>query len=147
MSPLRYTKVIYLFGKPRSVVIMPEKLKGGVACLCCARPLSKWQFCFINRQACGFIRSLLYVCNRGDTLECQDGLRKEARSIPFARSAASNWNHTWQPVLDVFLTTQVSDRSHCAVHGGRSLVCLFWTSFQGLHYPQGLGQPHGPRHL
>ena len=49
-SPLRYTKVIYLFGKPRSVVIMPEKLKGGVACLYCARPLSKWQFCFINRQ-------------------------------------------------------------------------------------------------
>ena len=50
LSPLRYTKVIYLFGKPRSVVIMPEKLKGGVACLYCARPLSKWQFCFINRQ-------------------------------------------------------------------------------------------------
>ena len=61
LSPLRYTKVIYLFGKPRSVVIMPEKLKGGVACLCCARPLSKWQFCFINRQAIGFIRSLLYI--------------------------------------------------------------------------------------
>ena len=60
LSPLRYTKVIYLFGKPRSVVIMPEKLKGGIACLCCARPLTKWQFCFINRQACGFIRSLLY---------------------------------------------------------------------------------------
>merc|ERR1739844_211584 len=59
LSPLRYTKVIYLFGKPRSVVIMPEKLKGGVACLCCARPLSKWQFCFINRQAIRFIRSLL----------------------------------------------------------------------------------------
>ena len=52
LSPLRYTKVIYLFGKPRSVVIMPEKLKGGVACLYCARPLSKWQFCFINRQRC-----------------------------------------------------------------------------------------------
>ena len=50
LSPLRYTKVIYLFGKPRSVVIMPENLKGGVACLYCARPLSKWQFCFINRQ-------------------------------------------------------------------------------------------------
>ena len=33
------TKVIYLFGKPRSVVLMPEKLKGGVACLYCARPL------------------------------------------------------------------------------------------------------------
>ena len=61
LSPLRYTKVIYLFGKPRSVVIMPEKVKGGIACLCCARPLTKWQFCFINRQACGFIRSLLYV--------------------------------------------------------------------------------------
>ena len=28
---------------------MPEKLKDGVACLYCARPLSKWQFCFINR--------------------------------------------------------------------------------------------------
>ena len=40
---------------------MPEKVKGGIACLCCARPLTKWQFCFINRQACGFIRSLLYV--------------------------------------------------------------------------------------
>ena len=40
LSPLRYTKVIYLFGKPRSVVIMPEKLKGGVACLFCARPLT-----------------------------------------------------------------------------------------------------------
>ena len=40
---------------------MPEKHKGGVACLCCARPLSKWHFCFINRQAIGFIRSLLYV--------------------------------------------------------------------------------------
>merc|ERR1712051_1180971 len=50
LSPLRYTKVIYLFGKPRSVVIMPEKLKGRVACLYCARPLSKWQFCFINRE-------------------------------------------------------------------------------------------------
>ena len=61
LSPLRYTKVIYLFGKPKSVVIMPEKLKGGVTCLCCARPLSKWQFCFINRQAIGFIRSLLYL--------------------------------------------------------------------------------------
>ena len=58
MSPLRYTKV---FGEPRSVVIMPEKLKGGFACLCCARPLSKWEFCFINRQAIGFIRSLLYA--------------------------------------------------------------------------------------
>ena len=70
LSPLRYTKVIYLFGKPRSVVIMPEKLKGGVACLCCARPLSKWQFCFINRQMIGFIRSLLYsaegTAERGD---------------------------------------------------------------------------------
>ena len=64
----------------------------------------------------------MYVCNRGDFLS-QDGLREEARSIPFARSAASNWNHTWQPVLDVFLTTQVSDRSHCAGHGDRSLVC------------------------
>ena len=61
LSPLRYTKVIYLFGKPRSVVLMPEKLNGGVACLYCARPLSKWQFCFINRQAIGFIRSLLYI--------------------------------------------------------------------------------------
>ena len=40
---------------------MPEKLKGRVACLYCARPLSKWQFCFINRQMIGFIRSLLYV--------------------------------------------------------------------------------------
>merc|ERR1719273_3039719 len=50
LSPLRYTKVIYLFGRPMSVVIMPENLKGGVACLYCARPLSKWQFCFINRQ-------------------------------------------------------------------------------------------------
>ena len=49
-------KVIYLFGKPRSVVLMPEKLKGGVACLYCARPLSKWQFCFINRLPCRFIR-------------------------------------------------------------------------------------------
>ena len=39
LSPLRSTKVIYLFGKPRSVVLMPEKLKGGVACLYCARPL------------------------------------------------------------------------------------------------------------
>ena len=39
LSPLRYTKVIYLFGKPRSVVLMPKKLKGGVACLYCARPL------------------------------------------------------------------------------------------------------------
>ena len=44
---------------------MPEKLKGGVACLCCARPLSKWQFCFINRQAIGFIRSLLYMAPLG----------------------------------------------------------------------------------
>ena len=52
LSPLRYTKVLYLFGKPRSVVIMPEKLKGEVACLHCARALSKWQFCFINRQSC-----------------------------------------------------------------------------------------------
>merc|ERR1739840_36864 len=52
LSPLRSTKVIYLFGKPRSVVIMPEKLKGGVACLYCTRPLSKWQFCFINRERC-----------------------------------------------------------------------------------------------
>ena len=52
LSPLRYIKVIYLFGKPRSVVIMPEKLKGGFTCLYCARPLSKWQFCFINRQRC-----------------------------------------------------------------------------------------------
>ena len=43
---------------------MPEKLEGGVACLCCARPLSKWQFCFINRQMIGFIRSLLYVLKR-----------------------------------------------------------------------------------
>ena len=77
----------------------------------------------------------------------QAGLREEAKASPYAKSAASNWNHTWQPVLDVFLTTQVSDRSHCAGHGGRSLVCLFWTGFQGLHYPQGLGQPHGPRHL
>ena len=59
LSPLRYTKVIYLFGKPRSVVMMFEKIKGGVACLCCARLLSKWQFCFINRQMVGFIRSLL----------------------------------------------------------------------------------------
>ena len=33
LSPLRCTKVIYLFGKPMSVVILPEKLKGGVACL------------------------------------------------------------------------------------------------------------------
>merc|ERR1739844_31043 len=55
LSPLRYTKVIYLFGKPRSVVIMPEKLKGGVVCLYCARPLRKWQFCFINRQRCRLI--------------------------------------------------------------------------------------------
>ena len=39
LSPLRSTKVIYLFGKPRSVVLMPEKLKDGVACLYCARPL------------------------------------------------------------------------------------------------------------
>ena len=39
MSPLRYTKVIYLFGKPRSVVLIPEKLKGGITCLYCARPL------------------------------------------------------------------------------------------------------------
>ena len=39
LSPLRSTKVIYLFGKPRSVVLMPEKLKGGVACLYCTRPL------------------------------------------------------------------------------------------------------------
>ena len=31
LNPLRYKNVIYLFGKPRSVVIMPEKLKGGVA--------------------------------------------------------------------------------------------------------------------
>ena len=50
LSPLRYTKVIYLFGKPRSVVSMPEKIKGGFACFYCARPLSKWQFCFISRQ-------------------------------------------------------------------------------------------------
>ena len=56
LSPLRYTKVIYLFGKPRSVVIMPENLKGCVACLYCARLLSKWQFCFINRLPCRFIR-------------------------------------------------------------------------------------------
>ena len=52
LNPLRYTKVIYLFGKPKSVVIMPEKLKDRVACLYCAIPLSKWQFCFINRQRC-----------------------------------------------------------------------------------------------
>ena len=52
LSPLRYTKVIYLFGKPKSVVIMPEKLKDGIACLHYARPLSKWQFCFINKQRC-----------------------------------------------------------------------------------------------
>ena len=38
---------------------MPKKLKGRVACLYCARPLSKWQFCFINRQMIGFIRSLM----------------------------------------------------------------------------------------
>ena len=60
LSPLRYIP----FWKPRSMVIMPEKLKGGVACLCCARPLSKLQFCFINRQAIGFIRSLLYIWAR-----------------------------------------------------------------------------------
>ena len=47
---------------------MPEKLKGGLACLCCSRPLSKWQFCFINRQAIGFIRSLLYVPTTLDSL-------------------------------------------------------------------------------
>ena len=76
-------------------------------------------------RSCGkILQFCMYVCNRGDFLS-QDGLREEARSIPFARSAASNWNHTWQPVLDVFLTTQVSNRSHCAGHGGRSLVCLF----------------------
>ena len=52
LSPLRYTKVINLFGKPRSVLLIPKKLKGRVARLCCTRPLSKWQFCFINRQGC-----------------------------------------------------------------------------------------------
>ena len=52
LSPLRSTKVIYLFGKPRSVVLMPKKLKGRVVRLYCTRPLSKWQFCFINRQRC-----------------------------------------------------------------------------------------------
>ena len=50
LSPLRYTKVIYLFGKLISVVIMPVKLKGGFASLYFAKPLSKGQFCFINRQ-------------------------------------------------------------------------------------------------
>ena len=52
LSPLRYTKVMHLFGKPRSVVLMPKKLKGRVARLYCASSLSKWQFCFINRQGC-----------------------------------------------------------------------------------------------
>ena len=62
LSPLRYTKVTYLFGKPRSVVIMPENLKGGVACLYCDRPLSKWQFCFINRlPAVSFDYSCIYL--------------------------------------------------------------------------------------
>ena len=37
LSPLRYTKVIHLFGKPRSVVLMPKKLMGRLACLYCAR--------------------------------------------------------------------------------------------------------------
>ena len=76
LSSLRYTKVIYLFGKPRSVVIMLEKLKGGVACLCCARPLSKWQFCFINRPMIGFICSLLYAngCSHG----CKDNFLHSA---------------------------------------------------------------------
>ena len=74
LSPFRYTKVIYLFGKPRSVLMMPEKLKGGIACLCCTRLLTKWQFCFINRQACGFIRSLLYVSSFITLIEnCQIG--------------------------------------------------------------------------
>ena len=62
LSPLRSTKVIYLFGKPRSVVIMPEKLKGGVACLYCARPLWKWQFCFINRLKVPFVL-IIAVCS------------------------------------------------------------------------------------
>ena len=52
LSHLRYTKAIYLFGKPRSMVIMPEKLKGEITCLHYARPSSKWQFRFINRQRC-----------------------------------------------------------------------------------------------
>ena len=39
LSPLRSTKVIYLFGMSRSLVLMPENLKGGVASLYCARPL------------------------------------------------------------------------------------------------------------
>ena len=55
LSPLRCTKVIYLFGKSRSVVIMPEKLKGWVACLYCTRPLWKGQFSFINRLKVPFI--------------------------------------------------------------------------------------------
>ena len=61
LSPLRYTRVIYLFGKPRSVAIMLEKLNGGVACLYCPRPLSKWQFCFINRQRYHIHRLKLYT--------------------------------------------------------------------------------------
>ena len=65
LSPLRYTKVIYLFGKPRSVVIMPEKLKGGVACLYCTRPLSIWQFCFINRQRYDIHCLKLYILFSG----------------------------------------------------------------------------------
>merc|ERR1719464_1468081 len=48
LSPLRHTKVIHPLGKPRSVAIMPERLREGVACLCCAGPLSGWQFCLVN---------------------------------------------------------------------------------------------------
>ena len=55
LSPLRYTKVIYLFGKPRSVVLMPYDLKGVVTFLYFAMPLWKSQFCFIKRLLCGLI--------------------------------------------------------------------------------------------
>ena len=40
---------------------MPKKLKGRVAGLYCARPLSKSQFCFINRQWCRLFWTQLYV--------------------------------------------------------------------------------------
>ena len=38
-EPLEIYQSYVPFGKPRSVVIMPEKLKGRVACLYCARPV------------------------------------------------------------------------------------------------------------
>ena len=51
LSPWRYTKAIHLFGKPRSVVLMPKMLKGGVARMFILRQTSVKMAVLLHKQA------------------------------------------------------------------------------------------------